>query len=494
MSSNPTNDASTGQGGDVKVVVAGASGFIGRGLAGAFQDTAVELVGLTRRPDLVGGGSEDGYRWRRCDLFSRTQTLHALTGARFGVYLVHSTLPSAHLTQGKPADMDLICADNFARAAAHHGLEHIIYVGIAAGGDEDDPQAQTRREVESTLAQYGTPITTLRASMVLGPGSVASRILKDLVERLPVMALPKWTESKIAPVDRRDLVRVLVDLLGRPEAMGRAYDLRGAEVTSFAELLEGSARLLGLRRRFYGMPVSMPWLAARWISAFCDVHPAVVAEFVAQAMGGRLTHKTSLPDPVDWNPRPLEESLGGALGIKPVRNGEEAREVDRRATSLQVVRETELLRRGDDRRVVRSVQRLPLPDDHDATWIAREYARWLPRFMRPFINVERDPEMNLRFYLRPIGRPMLVLEFDDDVSHSDRHLYWIRGGALAREHRWARLEFREVLAGDQVMAAIHDFEPRLPWFVYRMTQAQIHRLVMHRFGRYLEGLCQEDAS
>ena len=473
------------------VVVAGASGFVGRALPDAFDSEDVRLVGLTRRPEVVGSleVGEKYDEWRRCDLFSRTQTVDALEGADVGLYLVHSTLPSAYLTQGDPADMDLICADNFARAALHHDLERIIYVGVMAPADPQRRRESSHREVASVLGSYDTPLTTLWASMVIGRGGVVARTLEDLVRRLPVMVLPRWTESKTAPVDRQDLAELMAGLVEQSRGQGKSYELSGPEVTTYRDLLERTARLLGKNRTFASVPVNMPRLSVRWVAAFCGVHPAMVAEFVSQLTVSRFADPTGqdpLPDEL-WQPRPLEQTLRDALGVGTAH--EESSAIVAVEPFPDQIRETEMLRShhdDDQRRVVRSVQRLPLPTGRDARWVAVEYARWLPRFMRPFIRVERNQDQSLRLFVGPLPWPLLILEFDPDASMPERRLYWIRGGLLARRFRWARLEFRVVLDGSAVIAAIHDFKPRLPWPLYRWTQAKIHRLVMDRFGHHLQ--------
>ena len=128
----------------------------------------------------------------------------------------------------------------------------------------------------------------------------------------------------------------------------------------------------------------------------------------------------------------------------------------------------------------------------DARWVAAEYARWLPRFMRPFLRVDVDDDGTCRFAW-PLRAPLLVLSFAKERSHDDRQLYYVTGGLLARvvERGRARLEFRSVLDGRFVLAAIHDFVPRLPWFVYSSTQAIVHLFVMTSFGRHLGRIARE---
>jgi hypothetical protein len=138
---------------------------------------------------------------------------------------------------------------------------------------------------------------------------------------------------------------------------------------------------------------------------------------------------------------------------------------------------------------VRSVQRLPLPPGRDAAWVAREYTSWLPRFVRPVVQVQRDGTF-VRLRARGVSRPLLELELEAARSSPERSLFAIRGGLLAGAAPAAtgglpRLEFRATPDGTHVLAAVQDFRPRLPWWLYRQTQARLHALVMWAFGRHL---------
>ena len=133
---------------------------------------------------------------------------------------------------------------------------------------------------------------------------------------------------------------------------------------------------------------------------------------------------------------------------------------------------------------VRSVQRLPRPEGADAIGVAQEYLRWLPRFMRPLLSTEREgSQIHIKF--RFMRRPLLSLRFDPERSRDDRALFWVDGGLLAATPAQGRLEFRLAPKGRQLLAAIHEFVPRLPWFIYVATQALAHLFVMWRFGAHL---------
>jgi hypothetical protein len=151
-------DAGVMSAGHLTIAVAGASGFVGRPLIAALaRRGAVIALSRAARP------AADGVEWRRADLFSYRDALAALAGADHAVYLVHSMSPSDRLVQGRFEDLDLQAADNFARAAAVHGVRQIVYLGGLLPADTPPAglsrHLRSRAEVERALADYGTPLT-----------------------------------------------------------------------------------------------------------------------------------------------------------------------------------------------------------------------------------------------------------------------------------------------------------------------------------------------
>ncbi len=134
---------------------------------------------------------------------------------------------------------------------------------------------------------------------------------------------------------------------------------------------------------------------------------------------------------------------------------------------------------------MRSVQRMLLPTARDAEWASSEYMRWLPRGLNGLIRVRTLEDDRIVFRLWRRGPVLLELTPRAARSEPNRQIMRVTGGLLAKETERGRLEFRQVLDGRVLIAAIHEFEPRLPWWLYRMSQALFHRWVMYRFGRHL---------
>jgi uncharacterized protein YbjT (DUF2867 family) len=461
-----------------RVVIAGATGFMGRALASALlaADPALQVVGLTRSsrvPVTTEEPALGSVQWLQVDLFSLLECELALAGATHAIYLVHSMMPSARLTQASFDDLDLLLADNFARAAASQGIQQIVYLGGIIPDGELSPHLRSRREVEQALGSTGVPVVTVRAGLVLGPGGSSAQMMLHLVERLPVLACPRWTRSQCSPIDLRDLLPVLTGVLGRT-GIPEIVDVGGIEVMSYRGLLERAAEVAGLRRIFLPIPWFSPGLSTLWVSLVSGSTRALVRPLVKS-----LLH-SMVPSQDAWQREHHPPRHTTAQALATARDAPPAPSAG--AHPAEPVR----ARLAAPRNTVRSVQRLTKPAALTAAGAADAYMRWLPRFFRPFFAVDGD-ERVARFRVRGLTAPLLVLERSADRSEESRPLFYVTGGMLARPDLspTGRLEFRSVLGGRALLTAIHDFVPRLPWFVYNVTQAWVHLWVMHSFGRFL---------
>lgn len=462
----------------MKIVIAGASGFVGKLLLKNFADR-FELIALGRFAPQNDSARQEAISvtWRSCDLFSLLQTEKALAGADVGIYLVHSMLPRARLTQSSFEDLDLVLADNFARAAKGAGLKRIIYLsGLIPAGEKLSKHLESRKEVERALSSTGIPVTTLRAGLILGSEGSSFQMLYLLVKRLPVMICPQWTKTLtqcIAASDVVELIRYCIE--NGPETEGKTFDIGTPEILSYRDLMAVLSKEMRKKRYFFSVPYFSPGLSRLWVQLITGGSRNLVSPLIESLRHEMLVHDDHL---LKLFGRPLlgvREALRQCLQkIKPTL----------RSSTLQRIRQL----RGTHE--VRSIQRLPLPEGKTATWIATEYFKWLPQFLAPLIRVTHEDGDYWIFRLIGMKTPMLKLWHHRERSTQDRELFFIRGGLLAKadQNPMARLEFREVLHQTASLAAIHEFRPALPWGIYRYTQAVLHLWVMYRFRKHLTSI------
>ncbi|NEX23382.1 NAD(P)H-binding protein [Thiorhodococcus mannitoliphagus] len=465
-----------------RLAIAGASGFVGTALlprlAERFQVTA-----LTRSPVRAAApASIANVRWRHCDLFRASEVASSLAGMDYAVYLVHSLAPSSRLTQASPRDMDLVLADNFARAAAANGVRQILFVsGVMPQSFRFSPLPWSRREVEMVLASQGTPVTALRPSLILGPGGTGPNLLIDLVRRLPVLLLPPSSASRTRPIALPDLVRAILHCLGRPDDFSGAFDIGGAEELSYEQMLRQTSQALGLKRvilRVPLLPTPLVSLTARMISGAPTQMVGAIVE--------------SLPQDTVMQDNPLQqaiepEALTFSEALKPCVDPLSRR--PRPKPREQLLRADRALMRKEAR--VRSIQRVLLPPGQDAAWVSGNYFRWLGSCCWPLIRSQVDSAGDVEVWLRLPRLKLLSLRWLAHQSTADRQVYAICGGALARAgSAHARFEFQTLLDGRYTMTAIHEYAPALPWYLYIPTQALGHWLVMRRYQARLARLAR----
>lgn len=243
-----------------RVLVTGATGFIGRALVPGLCAAGYEVVAGSRRAS-ASRAEWPGVEWRVCDLL-RPETLPAaLDGMKFAYYLVHSMGhgPSDYRERERRS------ARAFAEAAVRAGLERIVYLGGPAPRGRPSEHLRSRLEVGEILRAGAVPTLELRASMVIGAGGASWQIVRDLAMRLPFMVLPKWLESRTYPVALDDVVKALVSGLAVPLAGSEWFDLPGPEMLSGRQILERIAALGGHHVRSIEVPLLTPRLSALWL-------------------------------------------------------------------------------------------------------------------------------------------------------------------------------------------------------------------------------------
>ncbi len=453
-----------------KIAITGASGFIGKNLCdNLLKDERTELVCLSRREKT--SFNRERVSWKKCDLFSMLDIEKAVKGCDTAVYLVHSMLPSAHLSQASFDNLDLILADNFARACKKMGVKHLVYLsGIIPESENLSDHLRSRLEVERTLGSYDIPLTTLRAGLILGPGGSSSTMVINLVKNLPIMILPQWTETLSNPIALNDAVLALQRCILDPTIKGGTYDLGGPEVISYRDLITRVAKIMHKKSLFFSVPFISQRLSKKWVSLITGAPSSLVTPLI-HSLKHHMVVNPKHQFPFQHDLTTIDDILMQCL-----------------SHHTQYTPHAYGYTGEDDLKEVRSVQRLETVMRSPAHKVAALYIDWLPKFLSPIIKVTKTVRENttqIYFRLRLFDTPLLIMHFSEERSSEDRQLFYIKGGILAYSEGRGRLEFREVLDGRYTLAAIHEFHPRLPWYIYKYTQALFHLFVMNRFNKYL---------
>lgn len=251
----------------MRVAVLGATGTIGRALVPVLARDH-EVIAISRR----GGQDAAGVTHVAADATDETALAGALRGVEVVYHLVHS------LGTADFEERDRRAAEAVAGAAAAVGARQIVYLGGL--GETASAHLRSRAETADVLAAGTVPVTTLRAAMVVGPGSAAYETIRALVHRLPVMVCPRWVSTPTQPVAVADVVAYLVGLCGAEAAYGRSFDVGGPEVMTYRQMMERVARAEGRRIRIVEVPVLSPRLSSLWLHLVTPVRASVARPLV----------------------------------------------------------------------------------------------------------------------------------------------------------------------------------------------------------------------
>ena len=286
------------------VLVAGASGFVGRRLVPALVEAGHEVRAMTRHPDTYDGVGTPVHG----DVHDPDTLPAALKGCRAAYYLVHS-LDSKDFER-----LDAEAATAFGRAAANAGVEQIVYLG-GLGSESDDlsKHLRSRREVESLLGTAGVPVTVLRAGIIIGNGGISWEITRQLVDHLPAMVTPRWVRTRTQPIAVSDVVRYLVGVLDEARATGTVYEIGGPEVLRYSDMLQRVAEVKNRPLPIVPVPLLSPGLSSRWLSLVTDVDTQAGRSLVDSMANEVVVQNDAIREVVPFEPMGYDDAVRVAL-------------------------------------------------------------------------------------------------------------------------------------------------------------------------------------
>ncbi|MDQ6826945.1 MAG: SDR family oxidoreductase [Candidatus Eremiobacteraeota bacterium] len=238
----------------------GATGYIGGRLVPRLLEAGHSVRCLARNSARLNGRFP-GADVIEGDLLDERSLREACDGVEAAYYLVHS-MSDAH----EFAERDQDAAARFGKAARECGVRRIIYLGgLGADGGDLSPHLRSRHEVGDTLRKSGAQIIEFRAAMIIGSGSISFEMMRYLSERLPIMIAPRWVTTRSQPIAIRDVLLYLLAALEVSGDQSKIYEIGGADVITYREMMLRYAHLRGLRRKIVVVPFFTPRLSSYWV-------------------------------------------------------------------------------------------------------------------------------------------------------------------------------------------------------------------------------------
>ncbi len=289
-----------------RILVTGATGFIGRRLVPALVEAGHDVKAMTRHPETYDGPG----RPVRGDVGERASLTEPLEDVDVAYYLVHSL----DNTDFEKRDAD--AARMFAKVAATTGVEQIVYLG-GLGSEHNgalSAHLRSRREVEGLLGSSGIPVTVLRAAIVVGKGGISWEITRQLVKKLPAMVVPKWVGTRTQPIGIDDVVSYLVGVAGHEKALGQVFEIGGPEVLTYGEMLQQAAMVMnGRELPVVQVPVLTPRLSSYWLALVTDVDLTTGRNLIDSMGTEVVVTDDAVKDVVPLDLTPYQETVRRAL-------------------------------------------------------------------------------------------------------------------------------------------------------------------------------------
>ncbi len=284
----------------MRILLTGATGYIGKRLLPALVAEGHHVICCTRDKDRfhVPTALKDHISVVELDFLDRASLNVIPTDIDAAYYLMHSMASSTDFQKA-----ELRSATHFREVISTTGAKQVIYLTGIINEDELSEHLASRKAVEEELKRGSYHLTCLRAGIIIGSGSASFEIIRDLVEKLPVMIAPVWLRTRCQPIAIRDVIAFLSKSLGNAETYDRDFDIGGPGIYTYKEMLLGYAKVRGLKRWIGIVPVMTPRLSSYWL-------------YFVTSTSYRLA--VSLVDSMKVEVVCRNADLNGILGIEPI--------------------------------------------------------------------------------------------------------------------------------------------------------------------------------
>jgi uncharacterized protein YbjT (DUF2867 family) len=248
----------------MKILLTGATGYIGKRLLPVLIKQEHEVICCVR--DKNRFPAEGIYKHPKVsvlevDFLKDIPTFNTIKDIDAAYYLIHSM--SSNVKDF--GSLEETSANNFIKLVKQTSVKQIIYLGGITNEEKLSKHLASRKRVEEILLESGIPLTSIKAGIIVGSGSASFEIIRDLVEKLPVMITPKWLNTKHQPISIRNILEYLTGVLLRTETFNKSYDVGGPDVLSYKKMLLQLAEVRGLKRFIFTVPVMTPRLSSYWL-------------------------------------------------------------------------------------------------------------------------------------------------------------------------------------------------------------------------------------
>ncbi len=291
-----------------RILLTGASGYVGGRLLKALERRGEVVRCLARRPEFLSPRVGRSTEVMQGDVLDLDSLRGALRDVDVAYYLIHSMG-----SRGDFEEEDRRAAENFATAAREAGVRRIVYLGGLGRGPGLSTHLRSRHEVGRVLRESGVATIEYRASIIIGSGSLSFEMIRALVEKLPVMITPRWVSERAQPLAIEDLISYLVAALDAEIAGSAIYEIGGADRVSYMEIMKEYARQRRLKRLMIRVPVLSPRLSSLWLGLVTPLYARVGRELIDSVKNATVVGDEAASGAFAVRPRGIREAIERAL-------------------------------------------------------------------------------------------------------------------------------------------------------------------------------------
>lgn len=290
----------------MKILLTGSTGYIGKRLLPVLVDKGHTVVCCVRDKSKFNPQSSllDKIEIIENDLTNSESLENIPEDIDIAYYLVHSMSSTKNYE-----DLERLSAINFREALKKTKVKQVIYLSGIVNSTELSKHLNSRKNVEIELSKSNYSLTTIRAGVIIGSGSASFEIIRDLVEKLPVMIAPKWLKTLCQPIGISDVIKILLGVLDNNKTFNKNFDIAGDDILTYKEMLIGYAEVRGLKRYILTVPVMTPRLSSYWLYFVTSTSYTLASSLVDSMKVEVVANDSEINQILDLKPLSYKESI-----------------------------------------------------------------------------------------------------------------------------------------------------------------------------------------
>ncbi|TLX78343.1 SDR family oxidoreductase [Labilibacter sediminis] len=294
----------------MKVLLTGATGYIGKRILPILVDKGYDVICCVRDKNKFHpeNAIKNQIEIIEIDLTQKETLHHIPKDIDFAYYLVHSMSASKNYSE-----LERQSAINFREILNTSDVKQVVYLSGIVNARSLSKHLNSRKNVEHELGKGKFALTTVRAGIIIGSGSASFEIIRDLVEKLPIMIAPKWLKTKCQPIGISDVVKILTGVLNNEKVFNHSYDIGGNEILTYKEMLLAFASVRRMKRYIWTVPVMTPKLSSYWLYFITSTSYKLAVSLVDSMKTEVIARDNELMKLLNLQPLPYKDCIRQAF-------------------------------------------------------------------------------------------------------------------------------------------------------------------------------------